>query len=130
MAQTCNKCGKRSYSKLCFRHKPKAKIKRVSDKKALKNNLLRKKWYKKNPPDQFERWECYLQISEYCPVRLTKGMLTLEHVEAKVRSPEKVYDVRNIKPACSYCNKLKGSKSLEELSVTYPQLNKYIVVNK
>lgn len=55
-------------------------------------------------------------------------MLTLEHVEAKVRSPEKVFDVTNIKPACSWCNAIKGSKSLEELSEVYPQLEKYLVV--
>jgi 5-methylcytosine-specific restriction endonuclease McrA len=126
MAQTCNKCGKRSYQSLCFRHKPRGKIKRVSDKKALRNNLLRKKWYKTNPPNQFERWECYLQISNCCPVSLTKGMMTLEHVESKVRSPHRVYDVTNIRPACSWCNAIKGSKSLEELSIVYPQLNKYL----
>jgi 5-methylcytosine-specific restriction endonuclease McrA len=127
MAQTCNKCGKRSYSKLCFRHKPKPKIRRQSLKTAQRNNLLRKKWYKTNLPIENDKWECYLQISQYCPKLLTKGMLTLEHVEPKVKRPDLIFTVSNIRPSCSYCNAIKGSKTLEKLSKTYPQLNKYLL---
>jgi len=127
VSKTCKKCGERAYSDYCFRHKQKRKIRRVSEKTYEKNRILRYKWYKKNKPDENGHWECYLQISSRCPVKLTKGTLTLEHVEAKVRSPQKKWVLNNIRPSCSWCNKLKGSQSLEELSRTYPQIEKYLV---
>lgn len=128
MSKTCKKCNKRAYSDYCFEHKQKPKIRRISKKTYEKNRILRYRWYKKNKPDENGNWICYLQISSYCPIKLTQGTLTLEHVESKVRSPEKKFDVGNIRPSCSYCNKLKGSKSLEELSKLYPQLKRYLVV--
>lgn len=130
----CKICNKRSYSDYCYLHKPykpikkQAKIKRVSAKTKKQNDILRIMWYRKNRPDQYGRWECYLQISSQCPVSLTRQTLTLEHVESKVRSPEKKFLVSNIKPSCSWCNRLKGSKSLEELARVYPRLQKYIKI--
>lgn len=127
MKMTCSYCGKRSYSALCFRHKPKPKIRRQSLKTAQRNNLLRKKWYKSNLPDENGKWECYLQISSVCPIKLTKGMLTLEHVEPKVKRPDLIFTVSNIRPSCSWCNAIKASRTLEDLSKTYTQLEKYLL---
>ncbi len=99
-------------------------------KESKKSKLLRKatyhRWIKKNPPNEKGEWECYLQISIMCPKKLTKHTMTLEHVKSKKSRPDLKYDLDNILPACSWCNYMKGSKSLDQLARIWPKLIKYI----
>ena len=86
----------------------------------------RSAWYKVNPPNEDGKWECYLQISSLCPRYLSKSLLTLEHVQPKVKAPELKYDISNIRPSCSWCNKMKGSRTIEKLAKIWPHLAIYI----
>lgn len=83
-------------------------------------------WFKANPADENGFWYCYLQISISCPYKLTRRLVTLEHVYAKVRRPDLKYNVRNIKPACPFCNKLKGSRTVQELAKSFPNIRAMI----
>ena len=102
-------------------------IKPESDKSKTKRIIMHKKWVKDNPPDDDGTWECYLQISSKCLKRVSKRTMTKEHVEPKVKRPDLKFDPNNIRPACSWCNKLKGSQTLEQLAKTFPHLKKYCV---
>lgn len=46
-------------------------------------------------------------------------MLTLEHVYPKVKFPEFKYNYKVLKPACAFCNKLKGSNTPEQLAIYF-----------
>lgn len=114
-------------------HKPKKMlnrstrpIKTESDSARRKRIATYKKWIIANPGDENETWTCYLQISVLCPKTLTRPQLTLEHVKSKVRHPDLRYDPDNIRASCSFCNKLKGSRELEELARIWPHLIKYL----
>lgn len=76
-------------------------------------------WFKLNPPDEFGRWECYLQISDRCPRWVTIETLNIEHVLSKARRPDLKHDLNNLRPACGYCNELKQSLSAEEAKEKY-----------
>lgn len=69
-----------------------------------------------NPVDENGYWYCYLRISPECPYKLTKQTLQIEHVKSKVRYPHLRYEPTNLRPACGFCNALKDSLDLEELS--------------
>lgn len=84
-------------------------------------------WYKTNKPDNDGFYTCYLQISSMCPIRLSKQSMTKEHVMPKVKAPELKFEPSNIRPACKWCNKLKGSRTLEQLAQAFPQVQKYII---
>lgn len=136
MGKTCQYtgCKRGCYGSFCILHKRKKrlpvtriKIKQESDKAKAKRLATKRKWLRQNPPNQFGQWECYLKISKYCLGTMDITTLTLEHVEPKVKAPEKKYDIKNIKPSCSWCNKMKGSQSLEKLSETYPHLKADLV---
>ena len=116
------KAGKDPVDKLKM-YKP---LRNESKKSHSKRMSTRRVWFENNPPDENGQWECYLQISSMCPKKLSKNLLTLEHVESKVRHPERKYDVENLKPADGFCNRLKGSRSLEELAIIWPHLEKYL----
>lgn len=75
----------------------------------------RAKWIADNPPDQQGYWYCYLQIHPWCPHRLTLETLTLDHVVARTKDASRRNDQSNLKPACSYCNEMKGSKRLDQV---------------
>lgn len=76
----------------------------------------RTQWINDNPPTiQGKYWMCYLQIHEWCPVRLTLETLTLDHVIARSSDPALRTDPNNLRPACEYCNNMKGSKSLAQV---------------
>lgn len=77
--------------------------------------LTRVTWIRKNPPDKQGYWYCYLRIHPWCPVKLTIETLTLDHVVARTRDPSKRFEQKNLKPACGYCNDMKGSKSLDQI---------------
>jgi 5-methylcytosine-specific restriction endonuclease McrA len=67
-------------------------------------------------------WDCYLRISLICLGQMDEQRLTLEHVIPKGRGEKYRYDPNNIKPACAYCNSLKGSRTIKSLTKDYPHL--------
>ena len=110
----CDDCGITHTSLMCLR-KPRHFMRTVSEKTLDRRGQTKREWLRLNPPDERGTWTCYLQISSACPIKLTASTLNLEHVKSKARYPELRYDLNNIKPACSPCNKLKGSRDVEEL---------------
>lgn len=122
----CKYCGRTNHFSInCF-NKPHRPIKPISDKRLNKKQETDRKWYRLNPPDDKGVWLCYLQIAPDCPRKLTRSTITLEHVKSKVRYPELIFEVANLKPACSACNNIKQSLDLEDLVITYPHLQKYL----
>lgn len=97
--------------------KRKVGLKRTPIKKIGKHTkqwfITRATWIRQNPPDGNGNWYCYLQIHEWCPVRLTLETLTLDHVVSRSHDPKLRFNQDNLKPACKYCNSEKGSRSLE-----------------
>lgn len=77
--------------------------------------MTRATWIRKNPPDQYGYWYCYLQIHPWCPKKLTIHNLTIDHVVPRSNDPSLRYNQDNLKPACKYCNTEKGSKSLDQV---------------
>lgn len=72
----------------------------------------RPKWIKNHPPSHEGYWQCYLMIHPRCPIFINEGRLTLDHVKPRGTHPHKRRSQQNLKPACRYCNGLKGSMSL------------------
>lgn len=121
----CRHCGLTGHFPYqCFAN-PKKAIKRTElrrstkpIKKVGKNTKqwfkTRATWIRKNPPPiEGQYWECYLQIHEWCPVRIDIHKLTLDHVVSRSRDPSLRFNLENLKPACMYCNTEKGSRSYE-----------------
>lgn len=77
--------------------------------------VTRSTWIRKNPPDEHGYWYCYLQIHPWCPGRLTLETLTVDHVVSRSRDASLRFNQDNLRPACSFCNNAKGSKSLEQV---------------
>lgn len=86
--------------------------------------ITRATWIRRNPPDEQGYWYCYLRIHPWCTPKLTVdqekvgygvGMLTLDHVIARTKDHSKKFALDNLKPACGYCNDMKGSKPLDEV---------------
>lgn len=98
-----------------------ARKKRISSKgKQWKNwQRTRVDWIEANPPSFGGYWECYLKISPMCPKFLTIDTLTLDHVVGRGRDSKLRYVLSNLKPACSPCNNLKGSQSVEKVREKY-----------
>lgn len=116
----CKCCGQMGhYAYQCFAN-PKKALKRVPVKKVGKQTkqwfITRATWIRRNPPPiDGKYWECYLRIHEWCPVRVDVAHLTLDHVISRTRDPKKRFAQNNLKPACIYCNEMKGSRSLDEV---------------
>lgn len=116
----CKHCGLMGhFSYQCFTN-PKKALKRTRINKIGKNTkqwfITRATWIKKHPPTiDGQYWECYLRIHPWCPVRLDIEHLTLDHVVSRSRDPSKRFAQDNLKPACIYCNEMKGSKNVEDL---------------
>lgn len=112
----CKKMGHYAYK--CF-YNPKKALKRVKINKVGKQTkqwfITRATWIRKNPPDQYGFWYCYLKIHPWCPNRLTLETLTLDHVISRSDDPKLRFKQSNLKPACQYCNKMKGSQSLDKV---------------
>lgn len=77
--------------------------------------ITRATWIRKNPPDENGYWYCYLNIHPWCPRKLTIETLTLDHVIARTKDQSKKFVQNNLRPACGYCNNMKGSRSLEQV---------------
>jgi len=106
---------------MCF-NKPRVKLRKESNKTKTKRQQTRHTWFDENPPNAKGVWICYLNIASNCHVQLTASTIRLEHDKSKARHPELKYDIKNIKPACDPCNKLKGSMSAEEAIEKYVKI--------
>ena len=122
----CKYCGGATHTSLMCFHKPRNRIRKESPKAYAHRQETKSAWLLENPADDNGEWECYLQISDVCPIKLNADTLVLEHVKSRSTSPELRYVISNIKASCEFCNRLKGSKSLELLAEYYPKLNKYL----
>jgi 5-methylcytosine-specific restriction endonuclease McrA len=102
--------------------KRKKRLQRTPIKKVGKQTkqwfLTRATWIRKNPPDENGYWYCYLNIHPWCPRKLTIETLTLDHVVARTKDQSKKFVQNNLKPACGYCNNMKGSRPLEQVKPT------------
>lgn len=67
-------------------------------------------WRADNPPNHQGYYVCYL-----CGRWIKPDELNVEHTKSKTRHPELRLDKGNLKPACGFCNKEKGSKDYEEI---------------
>jgi len=120
----CKHCKQMGHFPYDCRHNPKKVLKRAIRrtpiKKVGKNTKqwfnTRATWIRKNPPPiEGQYWECYLQIHEWCPVRIDISKLTLDHVVSRSRDPSLRFNLDNLPPACYYCNLEKGSRSYEQV---------------
>lgn len=95
-----------------------AGMKRTSIKKIGKRTQewfdARAQWIKDNPMPA-GGYICYLRIHPWCPVRLDLKHLTLDHVVSRSHDAKLRTDQSNLKPACEYCNNMKGSRSLDQV---------------
>lgn len=125
-SQKCGFCGRPGHSSTFCWSRPKSAIRKTekrikpqSDKTKFLEGKMRAIWYRDNLPDKDGRWECWLQISTFCPKRVNLEQMTLEHVYPKNKYPGLKYEPLNIKPACAFCNKLKGSKTPQQLAKVF-----------
>ena len=119
----CDDCGITHTALMCF-NKPRLPIRPP---KGLNRSQRKAKFMAANPPDDYGLWRCYLKISPACIIRMDKDQLTVEHVKPVGSYPELKDDLDNMKPACFFCNTLKGSRSIEALAKTYPHLEPLVV---
>ncbi len=103
-------------------------IRRESVKKRSQRLKTSREWFEANPPNTEGLYICYLGISPLCPGKMTRGQTTLEHVHSKVRRPDLIFNILNIKPSCSFCNFCKQSKDIRELAKVFPHIA--VMINK
>lgn len=119
----CSYCGKTNHNSLqCF-DKPRVPLKKKKLETYEKELETKHGWFKANPGPSYE---CYLQISELCPKLLTRDTVIQEHMIPKSRGEKYKYDIKNIRPACEFCNFIKGSRTLENLAKDYPSLTRLV----
>lgn len=116
----CRYCGNLGHFTYMCHKNPKNIARRNGIKKngkyAKQWTITRQTWIRNNPPTiDGKYWECYLKIHDWCPIRLTERTLTLDHVVSRSHAPDKRFSADNLRPACIYCNSMKGSKSLEKV---------------
>lgn len=116
----CKFCGGSGHFSYLCRYNPKNKDRQYTSikktgKYAKQWTITRKTWIRNNPPDQYGNWYCYLQIHPWCPLKLDARTLTLDHVESRSHAPDKRFKADNLRPACIYCNNMKGSRKLEQV---------------
>jgi 5-methylcytosine-specific restriction endonuclease McrA len=66
----------------------------------------RDKWLEQNKAEYY--------ICHYCPTRMTRSQLTLDHYKSRGRHPELRFSLKNLVPCCAPCNTAKGSLSGDE----------------
>lgn len=119
----CKFCGQMGHFPYqCFKN-PRKLIKHNGIKRygkyAKQWTITRKTWIKNNPPPiDGKYWQCYLGIHPWCRSLLTEKTLTLDHVVSRSHDPSKRFAADNLRPACIYCNNMKGSQSLEQVRKT------------
>lgn len=129
-SKPCKLCGSMWHTAFGCKYRPKKPLKNSATPLRLESPKNRQKrlkmsqaWFRANPSDKDGYWECYLRISRLCPIKLRRETITLEHVYAKVRRPDLKYEPLNLKPSCSFCNKMKGSRSVAQLAKVFPHIN-------
>lgn len=125
-AGNCSYCGSDRHTSLACFDKPRKALRFKAPKTEEKDTQFKLDWFKANPPDEHGEWECYLQISGRCLKVVTYDTIQREHVKSKARHKELQYVLSNVRPACRFCNKLKGSLDLEDLVEDHPHLQKYL----
>ena len=135
MAKTCQykDCERGTYSQWCLLHKPRKALPKPSNpiprhykeirkigKRGKANQSTTRKWRESIKDDA--DWSCYLRIHQYCPIWLTPETTVPEHKIPKSRGQAYAHDLNNIKKACTWCNQLKGSRTIEALAKEYPHL--------
>lgn len=103
----CSKCAYNKYAPKLQQRKPIKKVGKVA--KAWIE--YRHEWIKRHTTSN-GTWTCYLQISPMCLKTLTIDTLTLDHVIPRSGAPHLRLEDSNIKPACEFCNAMKGSKRI------------------
>jgi hypothetical protein len=83
------------------------RLKPESAKHKANRQATNAKWFELNGDGP---WDCYLQVVPDCERTVTKETVNIEHPLSKARHPELRWNARRLKPACSPCNKFKGSK--------------------
>lgn len=121
----CDDCTVTHTPLMCWM-KPRGRIPFASKKTEQAEIDAKYAWFEANPPDKYGHWICYLQIDPRCPKILTRETIVQEHVKPKGKYRSLKYDITNRKPACTFCNGLKGGQSLEKLAETYPQLRRFL----
>lgn len=112
----CRHCDKTGHYPYQCRYNP--KIKKYINKSGKHTTQwlnTRAVWIRKNPPSFDGYWLCYLRIHPSCPKFIDIHSLTVDHVIARSKDPSKRYDLSNLKPACYFCNEMKGSRKLDEV---------------
>jgi 5-methylcytosine-specific restriction endonuclease McrA len=121
----CTFCDKEGHTSIqCFLKK-RTPLNLIAKKTNKRRKLKREEWFRKNPPVD-GRWTCYLNISPYCPEKVTYKYLEIEHVYPRSSFPSMKWKTLNMKPSCTWCNSLKGSRSIESLAREYPHIRKMI----
>lgn len=78
--------------------------------------ITRATWIRKNPPPMDGRfWKCYLHIHPWCPGQVGIHNMTLDHIVSRSHAPGMRFSASNLRPACKYCNTMKGSRSIEQV---------------
>lgn len=104
-------------------HKPRKPLQTRKPIKALgkrgkANQRTTARWREQNT-----EFICYLRISPLCLVFLDEQTAVPEHVIPKSKSSQTdAHDITKIRAACTFCNELKGSRTLEKLAEEFPQL--------
>lgn len=119
----CKHCGLMGHFAYACYQNPKRALKQLKRSplnkigKTTKQWLItRATWLKKNPPPiEGKYWLCYLRIHPWCPVRIDVAHLTLDHVVSRTRDASKRFAQDNLKPACKYCNEMKGSRDIDQI---------------
>lgn len=127
----CAYCGGENHTSLTCYSKRKAENKIIKARRILRSvskSSMYKKTYTTNaffvtyPPDERYGYTCYLGISSLCPGWLPADQITQEHVFPKGTWPEVKYNLLNLKPACPFCNKVKGGLTVYKLAAHWPHL--------
>lgn len=116
----CKLCKELGHFTYQCRLRPRKELKRTPIKKIGKTTQrwldTRAQWIADHPPTvEGKYWLCYLRIHPWCPVRIDRDHMTLDHVVSRSHAPGLRFEADNLRPACSYCNTMKGSRSLDSV---------------
>lgn len=120
-------CDRGTYGEFCMMHKPRKPIQtrtRINPigKRGKRNQDTTRRWREQNT-----EFTCYLRISPMCLIHLDEQTAVPEHVKPKSKSTqEEAHDITKIRAACTFCNQLKGSRTLESLAKEYPHLQRLL----
>lgn len=129
MARVCSRpdCSRGTYGEFCMAHKPRQPLQqkaplRKLGKRGRKNQQTTRAWREQN-----KEFICYLQIDPRCLIYLDEQTAVPEHVKPKSKSTqEEAHDIKKIRAACTFCNELKGSRTIETLAKIYPHLQRLL----